>query len=139
MFSFYRLQQYQYILLVGFMLLAFSCKQNNETSKESAFCTEPDFDNYTFCEQQATEKEKAWEAKVVGLMRHIHLFFESIKCNDIPTADFYASKYGLGTLLYLNLTEIETYRVLNYSIYGKTATVNIRLNEKKTTTSCIFK
>ncbi|MGB1204159.1 MAG: hypothetical protein ACPG5B_00865 [Chitinophagales bacterium] len=117
----------------------FACKQNNKTVENATICDEPNFDNYTFCEQYATAEEKAWEAKAVGLMQQIHLLFEAIKCSDIASADLYASKYGLGTLLYLNLKTIDTYKVLSYQISDKTATVHIKFNNKKTTTSCIFK
>jgi len=139
MLLFLRSLSKKHFLLFCFLLSFFSCKQEKETAANSEICDEPNFDNYTFCVLEATAAEKAWEAKTIGLMQQIYLFFSAIKCNDIPKADLYASKYGLGTLLYLNLTEISNYEVLDYQIHGKTAIVRIKFNKKKTAFSCVFK
>ena len=140
MHFFYRQTPKKTILLLFILCSLFACQRTiDKTEIDSEICDEPNFDTYIFCEQYATAAEKAWEAKQIGLMRQIHLFFDAIKCNDIPRADLYASKYGLGTLLYLNLTTISFYEVLDYQIYGKTAFVRIKLNKNEAVTTCIFK
>lgn len=56
--------------------------------------------------------------------------FDALLCNEMSTAQVYATKYGLGTLLYLNIDAIRNYEIVDCQITDPSAWVMVQINEE---------
>ncbi len=76
--------------------------------------------------------------KPKGFKGQVRYFFACLKANNINEASKYSTEYGLQSLLALDLTEINSYKLSGFETIGNVGKVSATLNNKTTDTTLLF-
>ena len=116
-----------YFLLAMTLLSYASCQSKakeeepnlQENSEEDGSCWT---DYFEFCTESKQNKVKQ------SLKQDVKTLMDALVANDIEKASKYATYYGLGTLLYLNIAEIKSYSIERIKHIRPQAFVYMKVN-----------
>lgn len=72
------------------------------------------------------------------LLQSAYNLFTALQCTALPETRKYATKYGLGTLLRLPFTTIDSFHIVKHQQQGQWGTVYIQINQDKKAVPFMF-
>lgn len=89
-------------------------------------------------EQKLSAHQQKKAADYTRFLRQIKQLFELLQQNDIQAALPYASDYGLGTFLYLDIEKIDSFSIKYIRINNNSAEARLMLNDLNNPATCHF-
>lgn len=110
-------------------LLGSACRQNADAPNNANYYERCDTtDNNGWLRQQLDQLSPKASAEQ-GLQHDARLLLDALQRNDLEAAQPYSTKRGLGTLLYIDMEQIDQYEIIDLQINHQKATARLQINQ----------
>lgn len=111
------------------VLLGSACGQNADAPNNANYYERCDTTNNNGWVRRQLEQLSPAARAEREVQRSARLLLDALQQNDLDAAQPYTTKRGLGTLLYIDMEQIDHYEIIDLQINHQKATARLKINQ----------